>query len=76
MNRNRLGDELGETKKYTGNELFYDEDCSYRIIFRGICELSAFGSPGTIEKLFSARQLVTCSLNDICIIIYYCLSIN
>ena len=33
MNRNRLGDELGETNELFGSELFDDEGCSYRIIF-------------------------------------------
>ena len=58
MNRNRLGDELGETNKYVGSELFDDEGCSYRVIFSGISrcigtgsELTAFGSPSTIENI-------------------------
>jgi hypothetical protein len=32
MNRKRLGDELGETNKLFGSELFIDEGCSYRNI--------------------------------------------
>jgi hypothetical protein len=38
--------------------------------FSGIRELTAFGSPNTFENISSARQLVTCSLNDTYIIIY------
>jgi hypothetical protein len=57
MNRNRLGDELGETNKWFGSELIDDEGCSYRVIFfSGIRELTAFGSPSTIENFISARQ--------------------
>ena len=33
----------------SGSELFYDEGCSYRIIFfSGIRELTAFGSPNLL----------------------------
>jgi hypothetical protein len=59
MNRNRPGDELGETNKWFVIMLVNDEGCSYRItFFSGIdsvelhCvpvhELTAFGSPNLL----------------------------
>jgi hypothetical protein len=45
--------------KWFGSELIDDEGCSYRVFFSGIRELTAFGSPSTIENFISARQQVT-----------------
>ncbi|MEX0983160.1 MAG: hypothetical protein WD577_02670 [Bacteroidales bacterium] len=60
MNRNRLGDELGETNKYFFNMLLVDGGCSYRnIFFIGIRELTAFGSLNTAKKYYCVKQLVT-----------------
>jgi hypothetical protein len=46
--------------KWFRSMLVDDEGCSYRVIFfSGIRELTAFGSPSTIENIISARQQVT-----------------
>ena len=62
MNRNPLGDELGETNKYFFSMLVNDEGCSYRIIFFSgidfvelhcvpVRKLAAFSSPSTVDNI-------------------------
>ena len=63
MNPSSLGLDISAVQRqkdmyeWFGSMLVDDEGCSYRIIFfSGIRELTAFGSPSTIENYISARQ--------------------